>query len=241
MILKKYLITSGKGGTGKSTAAAGCAMALGSLGKRVLLVDADAGLRGLDLLLQMEESVAFDLGDVLAGRCDADSALLAVPGFPSVFLLAGPARTRDFCDPTAFRNLMTRLSEQFDFILIDGPAGFGTGFSVAAAGADAALVVALPDELSLRGAAKAVLELREAGIEEAFLLVNRFPKKPRGCPGIDRMIDGTRLQLLGVVPEDARLLPGSRETLAEAKRPAAGAFSRLGRRLSGEYVPLVMP
>lgn len=237
--MKKYLITSGKGGTGKSTVAAGCAMALGLLGKRVLLVDADAGLRGLDLLLEMEESVAFDLGDVLAGRCEADSALLTIPGFSSVSLLAGPARTRDFCDHTAFRNLTARLSAQFDFILIDCPSGFGTGFSVAAAGASAALVVALPDELSLRGGAKTVPELKEAGVEDAWLLINRFPKKPRGCPGIDRMIDGVRLQLLGVIPEDARLKPGNRKTLADAGNPAVGAFFRLAKRLCGEHVSLM--
>lgn len=244
------LVTSGKGGSGKSTFAVNCGAALALMGKKVLIVDADAGLRAVDLMLSVQDRVVYDLADVLAGRCGSDRAIVGTE-IPGLAVLPAPVRPNDPAfEREGMRRLCRELKGRYDFVFIDSAAGVGQGALTAAAGAEKAVILATPDPVGVRDAdriASAVIAygtgLQSDGLR---LVINRVrPDMLRGKSDImDRVIDGAAVQLLGVIPEDPSLAAASfagRPAVCGKKRRrcAAEAFGNIARRLSGEVVPLM--
>ncbi len=233
------LVASGKGGSGKSSFVTGVGGALTALGKKVLVVDCDIGLRSLDIMLDVTEKVVFDWGDLLLERCNAEQAVIK----GDIDLLAAP---RSFCDeltPEATAKLFKSFAEDYDYILLDSPAGIDRGFSLAASAADRAVVVSTPDNVCVRSCSRAFDELRRMGKEDVRLVINMFEVKPvckRKLLNIDQCIDETGVQLLGVVPRDYNI---SFSTVTgkqpPSDSPATLAFSRIARRITGQRIPLI--
>ena len=236
---KKIVIASGKGGVGKSSLTVGLCRALAARGRRVLAVDCDLGLRSLDLLFQAGDALVFDWGDVLRGSCDAQQALVDAGG---ISLLAAPLQESADFTADGMRAMIGNYEDDFDFILIDAPAGVVGEFSLAAAMADSALVVATADSVCLRSAGRAADCLRAAGVADLRLILNRFHRlavENSFLTNVDDAIDRVGVQLIGIVPEDPEVtfrLPKG-EPLPK-KNPAKRAFERIAARIEGESIPL---
>lgn len=237
------VITSGKGGTGKTSLAGGVGVALALQGHSVLCIDGDVGLRNLDITLGMADAALMDFSDVIAGRCDLDRAVAPHPTVSNLFLLTAPLTLpEDFPGEDAVRSLLDQARERFDYILIDSPAGLGESFRLAVCGADRAIVVAVSDPSSLRDAQRVVTQLSH--IETVHLVVNRVRLRLLRRLGltIDDAMDTAGLPLLGLVPEDPQvtLAAGSGRPLLQTDgRGAARAFGNIARRIAGEQVPLM--
>lgn len=237
------VITSGKGGVGKSTVSSGLGAALAARGRRVLLIDGDAGLGSLDHMLGVSERRVFDIADVVSGVAEPDKAIYASAFEPNLFLMPAPDTEEDVVSPEIMRQLVGVLSRYYDHILIDSPAGVGQGFLSAASSATRALVVATPDPVCLRDAARTRLRLQEAGVTGARLVVNRFSASRFRAQGyyrdLDAVIDAAGVRLIAVIPEDAELAAATvRSQKAPVKCAGALAVGRLAARLEGEQVPL---
>lgn len=236
------VITSGKGGVGKSTVAAGLSAALCSRGKRVLLIDGDAGLGSLDIMLGVTERRVFDIADIVSGAADPDKAVYPCSFRPGLFLLPAPAAEEDVVSPDVMRQLVTALSRYYDHVIIDSPAGLGQGFLSAAAAARRALIVATPDPVSLHGAAQARLRLKEIGLTQQRLIVNRFSgsdfRKQGFYRDMDAVIDTAGVRLIAVIPEDRSLAAAACSRLPPRNSAGAMALDRLAARMEGEQVPL---
>lgn len=237
------VITSGKGGTGKTSLTGGVGAALASQGQQVLCIDGDVGLRNLDITLGMADTALMDFSDVIAGRCDLDRAVTPHPTASGLYLLTAPlSLPADFPGQTGFRALLDQARPRYDTILIDSPAGLGEGFQLAVCGADRAIVVAVNEPSSLRDAQRAVSRL--AGLASVQLVVNRVRPRLLRRQGatIDDAMDLAGLPLLGLVPEDARvvLAASSGQLLSQqTRRGAARAYGNIARRLMGQQVPLM--
>lgn len=234
-------VLSGKGGTGKSTAASALSCALCELGRRVVAVDLDAELRNLDLCLGLQDGALLDYGDVLDESVPLSRALLEVPGYPGLHLLTTPPVPRW----EALPSLLQALRQQYDYVLLDHPAGLGPHVALAAQHADRALLVVTADPCSHRDGERAAQLLREQGGQELRMLINRVSRSllRRGAATLDDSIDQVGVQLLGYVPEDARipLALGTGKPLLQAcpgRRGAAGAFRRIAKRIDGQKTPI---
>lgn len=233
------LVSSGKGGSGKSSFTAGVSRALAACGKKVLAVDFDIGLRSLDLLLGVSDKVVFDWGDLLLERCTAEQA--TVRG--NVDLLAAPPRFNNAFTAETVAKMIKSLKPDYDYILIDSPAGIDRGFELAAAGAEKAVVVSTPDSVCVRSCGRAFDELNKIGISDVRLIINMFEVKPvckHRLLNIDQCIDETGVQLLGIVPRDPNLGYCSVTGVVPGEfSPSTLAFSRIAKRITGKRVPLV--
>ena len=237
------VITSGKGGTGKTSLTGGIGAALALQGRQVLCIDADVGLRNLDITLGMTDAALMDFSDVMAGRCPLARAVAPHPSVSGLFLLTAPLTLpEDFSGEAGFRALLAEARERYDEILIDSPAGLGAGFRLATCAADRAIVVAVSDPSSLRDAQRVVSQLGR--IETAHLVVNRVRPRLLRRQGvtIDDAMDTAGLPLLGLVPEDANVIlaASSGQPVAQfTQRGAAQAYGNIARRLLGQTVPLL--
>lgn len=236
------VMTSGKGGTGKTTSTAAIAEALALLGKKTLCIDCDVGLKNLDLALGLTDSVLWDFGDVLRGSISAKEALLPHGEIEGLCFLSAPGEDEPGdIDPEAFKELIRSFKEDFDFVLLDSPAGLGSGFRLAASGADMAIVVSTGDSTSLRDGQKTVSYLTHLGVKNIKLLVNRVdPKNLRRINAtVDDIIDAVGAQLIGIITEDPAVsLAANLETplMLFGAKNIEGQFSRVARRLTGERV-----
>lgn len=245
---KIYVIASGKGGTGKTTITAALSSYFAIKQKRVLALDADIGARNLDIALGLSGKTVFDFFDILCGRCSIEKTLLFHPVLPSLHLLAAPQFLSDEFENIftpkiveQFKNLTDILNEKYDYIFIDGPAGIGPGLKLAAAGADASIIVATPDTAAVRDADQAVAALTGFGISHQRLIVNRVKPsliRKGGCMNIDDVIDGVSIQLIGVIPDDPCVISAfnAGRILPLEKSPAAHAVINIAKRISGERV-----
>ncbi len=238
---KRIVIASGKGGVGKSTTAAFLGMRLAARGKKTLLIDCDAGLGSLDLLLPPAADTAYHWLDAVNGDCAPADAV--IPLYSDLFLLRAPTVRPEDVPETCLRELAETMDSDYDFIILDAPAGLGSGLKRAALAADTALIVATPDEVSVLGAGKADALLREYGVVETRLIINRYDvktaKKGRQL-AIDGAIDKTYVQLIGVVPEDPVLRTVSVTHKFKDTAKGIQAFDRIARRLQGENVLLTL-
>ena len=239
-------VVSGKGGTGKTSFTAGVGEALALSGRRVLCLDCDVGLRNLDLALGLSDRALMDFSDVAQGPYSLESAVVEHPRLPGLFLLTAPVRTRGRpVTETQMADLLAEVRKRYDFCLLDAPAGLGTGFLLATASADRAVVVTTTDPSSLRDAQHTVMELDRFGSGKLHLVVNRVRKKLLRSmhATIDDAIDKAGLPLIGVVPEDDALLlsltRGTPLLLASSQSPAAWAYRNIAARLQGGRVPLL--
>ena len=236
---KTILIASGKGGVGKSTSACAIGKALADMGKQTLIVDCDAGMNSVNVMLRCADRCVFNWYDVSAGQCDAEKAPVQLSETLSV--LAAPAAALQEDAPDAVRDAVNRLQDRFDFIILDAPAGLGRGLSRAANAAKTALVVATGDRVCVQAAAAVANTLREKGFSELRLLLNRYDikaAKHRNYLTIDEMIDLSCVQLLGIVPEDKKIMYSTVAEDAPKLVRSARAFQRIARRICGEDVPL---
>ena len=237
-------VTSGKGGTGKTSVTAGVGTALSMVGRTVLCIDADLSLRNLDLCLGLSDRVVLDLSDVLAGSCTVEQAVVSHPDRPGLNLLAAPYRMSTAeLERDALSDLLREARTRYDFILIDSPAGLDIGFYVAAASADGAIVVATPTAASLRDAQRVAQELRAMDKASVFLVVNQIRRRllRRMSLTVDDAMDATGLPLLGLIPEDADVPlynHQGRLITAPRRRGAGAAYQHIARRLTGEQTGL---
>jgi septum site-determining protein MinD len=239
------VITSGKGGTGKTTVTAGLGACLAALGKKVICVDADAGARNLDIALGMSHALtsARDLADALREPDAPGPAMTEHPSVPGLQLIPAPlTRALDELEADNFGLLIETLECRADFVLVDCCAGLERGFRATTAACRRAIVVSTAEKPSLRVAARAAGLLPPE--RRAFLIVNRVnPRmiKSRYAPNVDDMMDEVGLPLLGLVPEDEMVPAAAHLGLAPTLTGgtgAAAAFLRIARRLTGENIPL---
>lgn len=238
------LVTSGKGGVGKSSSCVFIGYALARQHKRVLIVELDAGLRGLDIMLGVENKTAYDMGDILLGRCDPYDAVVASDYQTGLSLLPAPCDHWEDLKQADLVWLVKSISAYYDYILLDSPAGFGKGFRIGVSAADKAILVVTPDPICVRDAAVASQLLREYGVSDQRLLINRVKQQYNRMdilPDLDCAIDQTGVQLIGVVPDDTLVLKaGAKGVPLPSSCKAYQAFDNIGRRILGQYCPLAV-
>lgn len=238
------VITSGKGGVGKTTTTANLGMALAGRNRKVVVVDADFGLRNLDLLLGLENRIVYTAVEVLAGECRLEQALVRDKRQPQLFLMpAAQNRTKDAIAPEQMAQLIGTLAQSFHYVLIDCPAGIETGFQNAIVAAQEAIVVTTPEIAAVRDADRVVGLLEARSIRQIRLIVNRL--KPAMVQANEMMSvqdvqEILAIPLIGVVPDDERVIVSTNrgEPLvlsAETSTPAI-AYNNIARRIEGEKV-----
>jgi septum site-determining protein MinD len=240
------VITSGKGGVGKTTTTANIGTALAMLGKKVVVVDADTGLRNLDLHLGLENRIVYNLVDVVEGTCRIKQALIKDKRFDSLFLLP-TAQTKDktAINPEQMQKLIDGLKNEFDYVIIDCPAGIEHGFENAVAGADRAIVVTTPEVSAVRDADRIIGKLEAKGLEDHELIVNRikFEMTKKGeMLNIDDMTDILAIKLLGIVPDDERIVVSTNRgepAVTDDNSKAGQAYRNIAKRITGEDVPFM--
>ena len=238
------VVTSGKGGTGKTSLTGGVASCLAALGQKVLCIDMDIGLRNLDISLGMTDRALMDFTDVVEGRCSLERAAVEHPVIRGLYLLTAPVRpTPNALDEEKMKAMLLQARAQFDYILIDSPAGLGSGFRLAVCGADRAVVVSTNDSSALRDAQRTVVELGRR-LDVIHLVMNRIQPKllRRLRTTIDDAMDAAGLPLLGVVPEDSQVILAANTgepLILFSRKGAALAYLNIAKRLMGQRVPLM--
>lgn len=243
---RAIVITSGKGGVGKTTTTANIGTGLALLGKKVVLIDADIGLRNLDVVLGLENRIVYDLVQVIEGECQLRAALIRDKRVDNLYLLpAAQTREKDAITPEQMSELVSELKEEFDYILVDSPAGIEHGFRNSMAGADGAIIVSTPEVSAVRDADRIIGMLEAFDIADPYLIVNRIRPDmvQRGdMLGIDDVLDILRIELLGIVPDDQEIIVATNrgEPVVFDRRTRAGeAFYNICRRMAGEEVPFM--
>jgi septum site-determining protein MinD len=240
------VVTSGKGGVGKTTTVANLGAGLAQLGKKVILIDTDIGLRNLDVVMGLENRIVYDLVDVVEGTCRLKQALIKDKRYDGLYLLPA-AQTRDkmAVSPQQMKKLVAELEAEFDYVVIDCPAGIEQGFKNAIAGAKSAIVVTVPEVSAVRDADRIIGLLSASGIEDVRLLVNRLRPdmvKRGDMLALDDTLDILGIDLIGVVPEDERIIRSSNmgePIVLTEKAPAGKAYRNITQRILGENVPLM--
>lgn len=237
------VVASGKGGTGKSTVCICLSVSLVKQGKRVLLIDCDCGMRGLDIMLDIEQDILFDASDAVCGNCSFAEAIYKSKNNDNLFLMAAPFDAENELSPSVFRQLVDAVKHSYDYVIIDSPAGIGSGFMTAAAPADSALIVTNAEPTSVRGAVKVRKKLEALDMRFIRLIINRFDKKVFRrmgfYPDLDAVIDASQTQLIGIVPFDMQIsVVMQRGAAGMESGTAFQSFDRVAGRLQGMRVPL---
>ena len=239
------VITSGKGGVGKTTTSANVGTGLAILGKKVVLIDTDIGLRNLDVVMGLENRIVYNLVDVVEGNCRMKQALIKDKRYPNLFLLPS-AQTRDktSVNPGQMVKLVDDLREEFDYVLLDCPAGIEQGFQNAITGADRALVVTTPEVSAIRDADRIIGLLEASGMKTIDLVVNRIRMDMvrRGdMMSLDDVMDILAIDIIGAVPDDEDIVISTNqgEPLVGIGTPAGQAYMDICKRITGETVPLL--
>ncbi len=242
------VITSGKGGVGKTTASANIGVALANTGASVALVDMDIGLRNLDILMGLENRVVYNLVDVVEERCKLRQALVKDKRLPNLSLLpAAQTRDKTAVNSDQMKVLCGELKAIFDFVIVDSPAGIESGFQNAVAGAEEAIVITTPEMSAVRDADRIIglLEARKDEISQYRLVVNRIRPnmvKNSDMMSVEDVLEILSVKLLGVVPEDEEIITSTNrgEPVAGTDNTRSGlAFRNIARRIRGEDVELM--
>ncbi|MEW6523784.1 MAG: septum site-determining protein MinD [Bacillota bacterium] len=243
---ESLVITSGKGGVGKTTTTANIGAALALNGHNVVLVDADIGLRNLDVVMGLENRIVYDLVDVIEGYCRLRQALIKDKRIEGLHLLpAAQTRDKNAVSPAQMKALCNDLKDQFDFVIIDCPAGIEQGFKNAIAGADRAVVVTTPEVAAVRDADRIIGLVEAAQLPQPLLIINRIRAhmvKHGDMMNIEDILDVLAIGLLGVVPEDEYIVVSTNRgevAVLNNQSRAGQAYRNISRRILGEEVPLL--
>lgn len=240
------VITSGKGGVGKTTTTANIGTGLALEGKRVVLLDGDIGLRNLDVVMGLENRIVYDLVDVVDGICRMKQALIKDKRFPNLFLMpAAQTKDKSAVTPEQMMKLTSDLSEEFDFVLVDCPAGIEQGFKNAIAGAGRSIVVTTPEVSAVRDADRIIGLLEANDLKNPQLLINRMKLdmvKRGDMMNIDDIVDILAIDLLGVVPDDEHIVISTNRgepAISDDKSLAGQAYKNIVKRILGENIPFM--
>ena len=240
------VITSGKGGVGKTTSSANIATALALLGKKVCMVDTDIGLRNLDVVMGLENRIIYDLVDVAEGRCRLEQALVKDKRFDELYLLpAAQTKDKHAVEPEDVKKIVEELKKKYDYVIIDCPAGIEQGFRNAVAGADQAIVVTTPENAAVRDADRIIGLLDKEGIRAPKLVINRTRinmMRSGDMLDIDEICQVLAIDLLGIVPDDEYVIKAANAgepTVMNPNSKASIAYRNIARRILGDSVPLM--
>jgi septum site-determining protein MinD len=243
---KVIVITSGKGGVGKTTTCANLGTGLAIRGRKTVLIDADIGLRNLDVVMGLENRIVFDLVNVVEKTCKTRQALIKDKRFENLFLLpAAQTKEKDAVKPEQMVELCNELRRDFDYVLIDCPAGIEQGFKNAVAGADEAIIVTTPDVSAVRDADRIIGLLQSRDIQQPRLVINRVRADMvrRGdMMDVNDVNDILAISLLGVIPDDESIIVSTNKgepAIMDSGSKAGEAFRNIVARLEGEEVPLM--
>ncbi|MPW26594.1 septum site-determining protein MinD [Alkalibaculum sp. M08DMB] len=241
-----YVITSGKGGVGKTTTTANLGSALAMMEKRVVVIDADIGLRNLDVVMGLENKIVYNIVDIVEKRCRINQALIKDKRFEELYLLpAAQTNTKMDVKPDDMVLLCNELKEEFDYILIDCPAGIERGFENAIAGAEKSIVVTVPEVSAVRDADRIIGLLRDAGLNEIHLIINRVRLdlvKKGEMLSVDDMLDILAINLLGIIPDnkDIVITTNRGEPIVTNEKSITGqAYKNIAKRIMGEDIPFL--
>jgi len=238
------VVTSGKGGVGKTTVSANLSFALAKLHKRVLVIDTDIGLRNLDVVMGLENQILYNLVDVLEGNCRIRQALIQDKRFFELYLLpSAQTKDKDSVTPEDMKRLTEELQDEFDYIILDCPAGIEQGFKNAIAGATRALVVTMPEVSAIRDADRIIGLLENDGMSQIQMIVNRIrPElvKNGDMMSIEDIKDILGTEIIGAIPDDVKVVISTNKgEPLDGKTSAAGrAIDEIARRVTGEEIPL---
>lgn len=243
---KIIIIASGKGGTGKTTTAANLGAALAEKGKLVVLVDMDMGLRNLDIALGLENSIVYDIADVIDGGCTLDEALIKDKRYENLYFIPAP-QTRDASSlkEEDVRGVWASIKSRFDYCVADAPAGVDGGFTYAAMCADSAVIVTMPEITALRDADRAISVLEDMGITDIKVIINRIRTDmiDKGIMmNMDDCVDMLQVPVLGIIPDDEELIASALNgclAVSDKNSKAGKAFWNITARLLGEEVPVM--
>ena len=240
------VVTSGKGGVGKTTTAANIGIGLAQLGRKVVMVDTDIGLRNLDVVLGLENRIVYNLVDVIESNCRMKQALIKDKRFEDRLYLLPSAQTRDktSVSPEQMKKLCDELRELFDYVILDCPAGIEQGFANAIAGADRAVVVTTPEVSAIRDADRIIGLLEANELRDIMLIINRIRPEmvKRGeMMSVDDVSEILAVPLLGIIPDDEHVVIATNqgEAVAGSDTMSGEAFENISRRLTGEEIPFM--
>lgn len=240
------VITSGKGGVGKTTTSANIGTGLAILDKSVVVVDADIGLRNLDVVMGLENRIVYDIVDVVEKNCRLKQALIRDKRYEKLYLLpAAQTKDKSAVSPEQMLELVNDLKKEFDFIIIDSPAGIEQGFQNSIAGADIALIVTTPEISAVRDADRVIGLLESKGLHNPKLIINRIRQEmvKRGdMMNMDDIIDILAIDLLGIVPDDEAIVISTNKgepVVIDEKALSGKAYRNITRRIIGDEVELL--